>query len=56
MEAGEKAAVEAFGATEIFLEVQVQAQGFYGKLGYTVCSDELDDAGVLHVDMRASLV
>lgn len=40
------------GASEIYLEAQVQAQGFYEKLGFTVCSDEFDDAGIPHIAMR----
>lgn len=52
MEAGAAAARDRLGASEIYLEAQVQAQGFYEKLGFTVCSDEFDDAGIPHIAMR----
>ena len=55
MEAGMNVAKDQFGATEVFLEAQVQAQGFYEKLGFTACSDVFDDAGIPHIAMRKLL-
>ena len=55
MEEAMKAAVRCFGATSAYLEGQVRAKGFYEKLGFAVCSDEFDEAGIPHVQMRRSL-
>ncbi|WP_211745369.1 GNAT family N-acetyltransferase [Paenibacillus sp. Marseille-Q4541] len=44
------------GLTYSILDAQVQAEGFYAKLGYEVISDEpFYDAGILHVRMQKAL-
>ncbi|MFD7920380.1 GNAT family N-acetyltransferase [Streptomyces sp. NPDC059740] len=50
-------AVEAearrLGATEVYLQGQVQALGFYERLGYTAYGPEFDDgSGIAHRAMR----
>lgn len=52
MEEAIRAARERFGAEEITIEAQVQAKGFYEKLGFVQSSDEFDDAGIPHIEMR----
>lgn len=52
MEAGMDAARGMLGARGAYLEAQVQAQGFYEKLGFTACSEPFDEAGIPHVAMR----
>ncbi|MFB5661429.1 GNAT family N-acetyltransferase [Alteribacillus sp. HJP-4] len=37
------------------LNAQIQAAGFYEKLGYSVTSDEFLDAGIPHVEMKKKL-
>ncbi len=44
------------GASEVALGAQVQAQGFYEKLGFLSTGDLYDDEGVPHVRMVAALV
>lgn len=39
-----------------FLSSQTYAVPFYEKLGFWVCSDEYEDAGIPHRDMRADIV
>ena len=55
VEAAIQVAVGRFDAREIYVESQVQAQGFYEKLGFVACSDVFDDAGIPHVAMRKKL-
>jgi len=44
------------GLTHSVLDAQCQAEQFYGKLGYSVISDEpFYDAGILHVRMKKPL-
>ena len=43
------------GATEVALGAQVQAQGFYEKLGFRSTGELYDDEGVPHVRMISSL-
>lgn len=43
-----------YGASEIRVDAQRQAQGFYEKLGFAVCGPEHDDEGVPHVPMSIS--
>lgn len=54
MEATTQAA-KTLGATTASLSSQTNALGFYEKLGFTVCSDVYDDAGIPHKDMKKSL-
>lgn len=54
MEEAIRAARERFGAEEVAIEAQVQARGFYEKLGFVQSSDEFDDAGIPHIEMRLS--
>ena len=41
----------SFGCTAIKLNSQKQAQGFYEKLGFAVCSAEFLEEGIPHVKM-----
>lgn len=50
-----RASCELLGAREIYIEAQVYARGFYEKLGFTVCSDEFDEDGIPHIQMRRKL-
>ncbi|MFR7494061.1 MAG: GNAT family N-acetyltransferase [Adlercreutzia sp.] len=36
----------------ITIEAQAYAQGFYEKLGFVRTSDEFDDGGIMHVEMK----
>ena len=40
------------GAVKLCMEAQVQAKGFYEKLGFTVTSEEFEEAGIPHVRME----
>ncbi|OIJ18753.1 GNAT family N-acetyltransferase [Anaerobacillus alkalidiazotrophicus] len=42
------------GFTDFKLNAQIQATGFYKKLGYEVTSGEFLDAGIPHVTMKKS--
>ena len=44
--------IKHFGKRRIALHAQKQAQGFYEKLGFTVCSDEFLEEGIPHVEME----
>lgn len=46
------AAFDEFGASEIYLEAQTYARGFYAKEGFAVCSDVFLEDGIPHVQMR----
>ncbi len=39
------------GENVVYLESQKHAVGFYEKLGFTVCGDELIDRGIVHLPM-----
>ncbi|SPF79636.1 GNAT family N-acetyltransferase [Pseudoprimorskyibacter insulae] len=43
------------GLTTVRLSAQVYATGFYEKLGFSVISDQYDDAGIPHHDMERPL-
>ncbi len=45
-------AQEELDADVITIEAQVQARGFYDKLGFVQTSDEFDDGGIPHIEMR----
>ncbi|MGE7932922.1 GNAT family N-acetyltransferase [Viridibacillus arvi] len=51
IQALEDIASKELGASKVKLDGQVQAQGFYEKLGYHVASDIFLDAGIEHVLM-----
>ena len=51
MEAGIRAAKEAFGAESIYLEAQEYAAGFYEKLGFRTVSEAFVMDGIPHVRM-----
>lgn len=36
----------------LFLSAQAHLQGFYGSIGFTVCSDVYDEDGIAHIDMQ----
>ncbi len=42
-------------ATEIYVESQKHAEGFYAKLGFAPASDEFIEAGIPHVKMRKTI-
>jgi len=44
------------GAKKYVLNAQIQVQGFYEKLGYTVVSDVFEEAGIPHVKMEKVVV
>ncbi|RKN86715.1 GNAT family N-acetyltransferase [Paenibacillus ginsengarvi] len=55
MEGAERLA-DRLGYRYAILDAQVQAEPFYGRLGYVTISDEpFDDAGIQHVRMRKQL-
>lgn len=54
MEAIEEAADEE-GATELMLHAQTRVEAFYERLGYETVSDEFEEAGIPHVEMRKQL-
>lgn len=43
------------GWSDVSLNAQVSAAGFYQKFGFAVCGDEYEEAGIAHVPMRATL-
>ncbi|MEC4294929.1 GNAT family N-acetyltransferase [Adlercreutzia shanghongiae] len=45
-------AQEELDADVITIEAQVQARGFYEKLGFAQTSDEFDDGGIPHIEMK----
>lgn len=58
MDACERVAVASFteGEVAIDLSAQIQASGFYRRIGYEQVSDkQYLDAGILHVDMSKTL-
>ncbi|MBQ9207445.1 MAG: GNAT family N-acetyltransferase [Treponema sp.] len=52
LEEGIKVAHEKLNATEIVLEAQVYAQGFYEKSGFVKMSDEYFVDGIPHIMMK----
>lgn len=52
MEEAIRVAQSELGADVITIEAQVQARGFYEKLGFKQTSDEFDDGGIPHIEMR----
>lgn len=52
MEEALRVAEEELGADVITIEAQVQARGFYEKLGFVQTSDEFDDGGIPHIEMQ----
>lgn len=52
MEEAIRVAQDDLGADVITIEAQVQARGFYEKLGFVQASDEFDDGGIPHIEMR----
>ena len=55
MEAAMPKIKEAFGADEIILHSQIQAEGFYEKLGFKRVGEVFLEEGIEHVTMRASV-
>ncbi|WP_420182681.1 GNAT family N-acetyltransferase [Haloarcula sp. KBTZ06] len=54
MRAVEDAARDA-GATTLILHAQTHVESFYGQLGYETVSDEFEEAGIPHAEMRKRL-
>ena len=51
MEEAIAVAEDRFGAEEIRIEAQIQAEPFYRRFGFVRISDEFDDGGIPHVVM-----
>ncbi|CZQ89476.1 MAG: GNAT family N-acetyltransferase [Trichococcus flocculiformis] len=43
--------IRELGGKRLFLGAQNHAIGFYEKVGYTICGEEYEEAGILHHDM-----
>lgn len=43
------------GFSQVYIEAQLYASGFYEKLGFATCSEEFEEDGIPHVQMRANL-
>ncbi len=43
--------IRELGGRRLFLGAQNHAIGFYEKVGYTICGEEYEEAGILHHDM-----
>ena len=52
---GLKAAKERLGVSEVYIEAQCYAAGFYEKAGFKVTSDEFLEDGIPHVEMRVRI-
>lgn len=52
MEEAIRVAQQELDAAVITIEAQAYAQGFYEKLGFVRTSDEFDDGGIMHVEMK----
>lgn len=52
--AGIRAAKQYMDATEIYVEAQKHAEGFYKKCGFQTTSEDFMEAGIPHVEMRLS--
>ena len=48
-------AKETMGCNKVALDAQIQAEGFYKKLGFVTVSSEYLEAGIPHVDMEKKL-
>lgn len=55
MEEAIRVAREQLDAEVITIEAQVQARGLYEKLGFVQTSDEFDDGGIPHIEMKLTL-
>ena len=49
---GIKIAFEMLRAREIYIEAQDYARGFYGREGFSACSDIFLEDGIPHIQMR----
>lgn len=47
--------IRALGGKKMFLGSQNHAVGFYEKIGFHVCGEEYEEAGILHHDMEKIL-
>ena len=52
---GIRFAAEKLGASELKIEAQVYARGFYEKLGFRQCSELFMDDGIEHIEMRLEI-
>lgn len=52
MEEAIRVAQQELNADVITIEAQAYAQGFYERLGFVRTSDEFDDGGIMHVEMK----
>lgn len=43
------------GFNSLYMHARKSAQGFYEKLGYSVCSDEFQEVSIPHYEMKKSL-
>ncbi|WP_062532514.1 GNAT family N-acetyltransferase [Jeotgalibaca dankookensis] len=50
-----EAKAKQLGATEMVLGAQVHALPFYEKLDYQICSEQYEEAGIFHYDMKKVL-
>jgi len=48
------AAARERGDHEVMLHAQRSAEGFYARLGFTVSGEPFEEAGIAHIEMRAS--
>ena len=55
LKAGIDAVKERTDKKEIYIEAQCHAIGFYEREGFVVCSDEFEEDGIPHVQMRLKL-
>lgn len=55
LKAGLEEIKKKFQVTEIYIEAQCYAVGFYAKEGFEICSDEFLEDGIPHVQMRLKL-
>lgn len=55
LQAGIKAAKEYFNPSQLFLNAQTYAAGFYEKAGFTVCGAEFLEDDIPHVPMVAHI-
>ncbi|RJG04215.1 GNAT family N-acetyltransferase [Noviherbaspirillum sedimenti] len=43
------------GQSQVMLNAQIQAQGFYARFGFAGEGEEFEDAGIAHIHMRCRL-
>jgi len=55
LKAGINAVKERTDKKEIYIEAQCHAIGFYEREGFAVCSEEFEEDGIAHVQMRLRL-